>query len=70
MEPKERTKEYNRKYYQENKAKWYEKHLCYCGGKYMTANWAKHYKTKRHKMYRINQEMKPMEDILKLKLFV
>ena len=45
------NKEYNKKYYQQNRAYWFRHFDCPCGGAYLQANKSKHIATLKHKQY-------------------
>lgn len=52
----EYDKQYNKKYYEDNKAKLQQKHSCECGGCYTTCHKAHHLKSKKHQEYLKNRK--------------
>jgi hypothetical protein len=50
LDNNKKQKIYRKKYYEENKDKWYKKEVCgICGGKYTGSNKTAHNDTKKHK---------------------
>ena len=50
-------KEYNSKYYKENRSYWFDPHICECGSKYDMSHKSRHQCSKKHKKFMQNQEM-------------
>jgi hypothetical protein len=63
---KEKMKGYQQQYREENKEKINANHICKCGGKYTTANKARHLSSPKHKKYLRNKMIQEYELLLKM----
>ena len=54
----ETNKEYNDKYYSENKDKILQTTICQCGGKYHGLNKMRHFRTKKHLVFLEQNQVK------------
>lgn len=57
----ESVKEYNRRYYQENKEKWSTYFYCDCGAKYCYNTRSRHIKSKKHLLFLQEKKIKELE---------
>lgn len=56
-------KEYNSKYYKENRSYWFDPHICECGSKYDMSHKSRHQGSKKHQRFIANKERQQLPDV-------